>query len=103
VGGRPVALLGATAEADIAESERYLSYLWVAPSHRGRGLASELVLDMLARMRAADVSRAWLWVLSGNGAARRLYERLGFTSTGDRQPLEKDPSRFEERMTLSLR
>jgi ribosomal protein S18 acetylase RimI-like enzyme len=100
--GRPVALLGATPEADISESERYLSYLWVAPSDRRRGVARELVLAMLARLRAAGVRRAWLWVLGENAAARLLYERLGFVSTGERQPLVKDPSRFEERMTLSL-
>jgi ribosomal protein S18 acetylase RimI-like enzyme len=103
VGGHPVALLGATPEADIAASERYLSYLWVAPSHRRHGVARELVLEMLARLRATGVRRAWLWVLSGNRAAWQLYERLGFASTGDRQPLDKDPSRYEERMTLSLR
>lgn len=100
---RPVGLLGATPESDIAASDRYLSYLWVAPSHRGRGVAQELVREMLARLRAAEVERAWLWVLGENDSARRLYEELGFVSTGERQPLKKDPSRFEERMTLSLR
>lgn len=102
VDAQPVAMLGATAETDIADSERYLSYLWVAPTHRRHGLAAGLVRAMLGRLRAAGVVRAWLWVLGENDAARQLYEKLGFLSTGERQPLEKDPSRFEERMSLSL-
>jgi ribosomal protein S18 acetylase RimI-like enzyme len=100
--GRSVAMLGATPESDIAASERYLSYLWVAPDHRRRGLGKQLVADMLDRLRAAGVPRAWLWVLGGNLAARRLYEGLGFVSTGERQPLKNDPMRYEERMTLAL-
>lgn len=103
VHGDPVALLGATPEPDVAGSERYLSYLWVAPGHRHRGIAERLVVAMLDRLRAAGVGRAWLWVLDGNDPARRLYERLGFVSTGERQPLKDDPVRSEERMTLSLR
>jgi ribosomal protein S18 acetylase RimI-like enzyme len=57
---------------------------------------------MLDRLRAAGMVRAWLWVLGGNAPARRLYEALGFVSTGERQPLKKDPARYEERMTLPL-
>ena len=101
-GGRPVAMLGATPESDIDASERYLSYLWVAPDHRRRGVGTQLVADMLDSLRAAGVPRAWLWVLGGNLRARRLYEGLGFVSTGERQPLKNDPTRYEERMTLVL-
>jgi ribosomal protein S18 acetylase RimI-like enzyme len=95
-------MLGATPESDISASERYLSYLWVVRDHRRRGLGKQLVTDMLDRLRAAGVPRAWLWVLGENAAARRLYEGLGFASTGERQPLKKDPMRYEERMTLAL-
>jgi ribosomal protein S18 acetylase RimI-like enzyme len=66
-------------------------------------VAQELVREMLARLRAGGVERVWLWVLGENDTARKLYEQLGFVSTGERQPLKKDPSRFEERMTLPLR
>lgn len=103
VGDRPVGLLGATSEWDIAKSDRYLSYLWVAPDHRRRGIGERLVRAMLARLRDSGVPRAWLWVLDGNDPARRLYERLGFVSTGERQPLKADPARCEERMSLALR
>lgn len=100
--GRPSALLGAAAEADIGKNEMYLSYLWVTPERRRSGIATGMVTTMLDRLRESGVERAWLWVLDGNDPARRLYENIGFTSTGERQPLPQDPSRCEERMTLEL-
>lgn len=100
--GDAIALLGATSESDIAATERYLSYLWVAPDHRRRGVGRELVLYMLDRLRFLGVDRVWLWVLDGNESARRLYVVLGFVSTHERQPLRNDPSRCEERMSLAL-
>jgi RimJ/RimL family protein N-acetyltransferase len=100
--GDAIALLGATSESDIATTDRYLSYLWVAPGYRRRGVATELVLSMLDRLREMRVVRVWLWVLDGNEAARRLYEVLGFVSTHERQPLNDDPPRCEERMSLPL-
>lgn len=102
-GTETVALLGATPESDVAESDRYLSFLWVAADQRDRGIAQNLVRTMLSRLRDQGVARAWLWVLGENAAARNLYERLGFVGTGERQPLKKDPARYEERMTLPLR
>lgn len=39
---------------------------------------------VLERMRSAGVTRAWLSVFTGNERARRFYERLGWTPTGER-------------------
>jgi ribosomal protein S18 acetylase RimI-like enzyme len=100
--GRPVALIGATPEPDVSPRDRYLSHLWVAPHARRTGIATRLVTDMLRRLEAAHVGRAWLWVLDGNDAARSLYLRLGFSPAGDRQPLSYDSSRFEERLTREI-
>lgn len=97
--GRATALLGATPEPDVSPHDRYLSRLWVAPHARRTGIATQLVTDMLRRLEAAGVRRAWLWVLEGNNSARSLYLRLGFSPVGDRQPLTHDSSRFEERLT----
>jgi ribosomal protein S18 acetylase RimI-like enzyme len=99
---QPQALLGATWGADIPVDDRYLSYLWVAPPARGRGLGRTLVTRMLAHLREWEVPRVWLWVLDGNDTAHQLYRKVGFESTGLRKPLSRDPSRIEERLLLEL-
>jgi ribosomal protein S18 acetylase RimI-like enzyme len=43
-----------------------------------------------------------LTVVDGNDHARRLYERLGFTPTGHREPRPRDPGTWRERLRLSL-
>jgi len=78
--------------------------MWVAPSHRGSGVAAMLVdavLDWARDEAAAEV--VGLWVTRGNTAAQRLYERLGFVETGDVQPLPSDPCKDEVRMVFGLR
>jgi mycothiol synthase len=54
------------------------------PAARGRGLAGALILESLRRMRADGETEAWLNVNVDNPSARRVYERLGFTSMGTR-------------------
>jgi ribosomal protein S18 acetylase RimI-like enzyme len=41
-------------------------------------------------------------VTESNASARRLYERCGFSATGERQPLPSDPSLAEIRMRRDL-
>ena len=43
-----------------------------------------------------------LWVTETNAHARALYERCGFTLTGERQPLPSDPSIGEVAMCRTL-
>ena len=100
--GAAQALLGATRGADIPFADRYLSYLWVAPPARGRGLGTKLVTEMLTHLREREVAGVWLWVMDGNDAANQLYRKIGFESTGLRKPLPHDPSRIEERLLLKL-
>lgn len=78
--------------------------MWVAPSHRGTGVAAalvEAVLDWARDDAAAEI--VGLWVTRGNDRAQRFYERLGFVETGDVQPLPSDPCRDEVRMVFGLR
>jgi ribosomal protein S18 acetylase RimI-like enzyme len=44
----------------------------------------------------------YLCVTESNASARELYERYGFTPTGERQPLPSDPSLPEMRMRRLL-
>ncbi|MHB1053110.1 MAG: GNAT family N-acetyltransferase [Thiobacillus sp.] len=51
----------------------------VAPSHRGRGIATQMFeqVEFLARERGA--CKLTLEMLQGNTSARNVYQRLGFT------------------------
>jgi ribosomal protein S18 acetylase RimI-like enzyme len=96
---RAHAILGASPGDDVGPTDRYLSYLWVAPRARRNGVATRLVTEMLAHLRSDGVARTWLWVLEGNEPARSFYGKLGFKTTGVRKPLGHDPSRYEELLT----
>ncbi|MBI3432071.1 MAG: GNAT family N-acetyltransferase [Hydrogenophilales bacterium] len=50
----------------------------VLPSHRGRGIAARLFAEVEAIARERGACKLTLEVLSGNSAARGLYEKLGF-------------------------
>jgi ribosomal protein S18 acetylase RimI-like enzyme len=50
----------------------------VASSHRGRGIAARLFAEVEAIARERSACKLTLEVLSGNRAARTLYEKLGF-------------------------
>jgi GNAT superfamily N-acetyltransferase len=56
-----------------------LRHLAVRPDQWNAGLGREAFL----RAEAAGARR--LWVLEANGRARRLYESMGWTPTGDTQ------------------
>jgi ribosomal protein S18 acetylase RimI-like enzyme len=76
--------------------------MWVRPAGRGLGVGEALVATVAAWARAQAAARLDLWVTDTNGPARRLYERCGFTPTGERRPLPSDPSLFEIQMTRPL-
>jgi ribosomal protein S18 acetylase RimI-like enzyme len=50
----------------------------VLESHRGRGIAAQLFAETEAIARERGACKLTLEVLSGNRAARGLYEKLGF-------------------------
>ncbi|HET7247045.1 MAG TPA: GNAT family N-acetyltransferase [Streptosporangiaceae bacterium] len=100
--GRYVGLVGVTRLPETSSRECYLEYLWVAPRVRRRGVASTLLRAVLDRLYRSDVHTVWLYILDGNEPARRLYQRFGFQSTNDVQPLPDDPTRSEELLRLNL-
>ncbi len=100
--GQAVGLLGATHEVDTPSRERYLEYMWVSPEFRRTGVASTLIRTVLSQLLSSGIITVWLWILDSNEAAQQLYERSGFVSTNEKQPLPNDSSRSEERMRISL-
>jgi RimJ/RimL family protein N-acetyltransferase len=58
----------------------------VAPDHRGRGLATEILRAMLVEMaHTATVGELRATVHTANTASLRAFERVGFRTTGDRE------------------
>jgi GNAT superfamily N-acetyltransferase len=93
-----VGLAGAYVEDGVAD----LISMWVRPDARGRGAGEALVGAAAGWARARGHDTLYLWVAEDNAAARRLYERCGFTPTGDRQPLPSNPAVPEIRLRLPL-
>jgi ribosomal protein S18 acetylase RimI-like enzyme len=94
----PAGLAGVYVEDGAAD----LVSMWVRPAARGRGVGEALVAAAVSWARAHHLDTLFLWVTEGNTPARRLYERCGFTPTGERQPLPSDPALPEIRMSRAL-
>jgi ribosomal protein S18 acetylase RimI-like enzyme len=60
-----------------------LYQLYVARESRGLGIATLLIEDAEARLRAAGVDVAWLACAIGNERAARFYERSGWLRVGN--------------------
>jgi GNAT superfamily N-acetyltransferase len=93
-----VALLPEQGRAD----ERSLVSMWVDPQARGGGTSAGLLTAALDLAGQDGAELVGLWVADGNTRARRFYERVGFCSTGERQPLPSAPEVGEERLSLRL-
>jgi ribosomal protein S18 acetylase RimI-like enzyme len=80
---------------------RNVESIWVAPTHRRRGVCRALlhaVADLEGQMGVTDLL---LWVLEDNLDAQRAYDALGFEPTGERQYLPAF-RRFERRMSSGI-
>jgi GNAT superfamily N-acetyltransferase len=56
----------------------FLEVVYVRPEARGKGLAAELVHEVVSRLREAGAEMLELEVLASNGEARAIYDRWGF-------------------------
>lgn len=83
--------------------DRHVVGLWVAPESRRHGVGWALLDAVRHAASAEDARTASLWVVDDNHAAIDLYVRAGYTRTGERQALPRDPDRTEERYALALR
>jgi ribosomal-protein-alanine N-acetyltransferase len=78
--------------------------LAVRPERRRLGIGRALVMAALEHALAAGAARAFLEVGKTNGAARALYESLGFSCVGERRGYYGERSeRPEDALTLMAR
>ena len=80
VDGAPAGIVQAGQRADRFQGFQIgvLQWIYVAPQHRGQGLADELMRRALAWMDAQNVSGREVFVTALNPAAVALYRRHGF-------------------------
>jgi ribosomal protein S18 acetylase RimI-like enzyme len=76
--------------------------MWVRPSARGLRVGEALVEAAAAWAKERDFGSLSLWVTAGNAPAQRLYERCGFSPSGQSQPLPSDPTLAEIQMSRTL-
>jgi ribosomal protein S18 acetylase RimI-like enzyme len=82
-------------------SARHVESIWVAPTHRRRGVLRDLLRALAELERQIGVTDLLLWVLEDNHVAQRAYDALGFKPTGERQFLST-VRKFELRLTCHI-
>lgn len=87
-----------------APGQGHVVSVYVAPSHRGSGLARQMLDEVAAWARGeAGLDRLHLYVHEHNPRAAAFYRRYGFTETGATMPYDLDPSTDEIEMAMPLR
>jgi GNAT superfamily N-acetyltransferase len=76
--------------------------MFVDASQRGRGVGAALVERVTEWARALAAPHLYLWATSTNRPAVSLYERCGFSATGEARPLAHTPSLREILMRRTL-
>jgi ribosomal protein S18 acetylase RimI-like enzyme len=76
--------------------------MWVAPTHRRRGVGQLLVNRITDWARSRNILALSLMVTSSNDPAIRFYHQLGFAKTGRTEPYPNDASLVEYEMIRSV-
>lgn len=79
-----------------------LMSMWVRPQARGDGVSEALIDAVIDWAGVQNASSVHLWVIETNKYARMLYERCGFSATGERQPLPSNTDLTEIGMIRPL-
>jgi ribosomal protein S18 acetylase RimI-like enzyme len=95
-GGRTVGLARLSQDG----MDAYIESVWTDPRYRRLGIASALVRRLIASKRPPGRGAVYVWVITPNAAAFRLYESLGFVPTKVTQHLG-NLDRVEEQLRFS--
>jgi len=77
--------------------------MYVRPAHRGKGVAADLVRAVIEWVKKdPGIEEIQLTVVNENQAARRLYERLGFTAYAEEKRALKIGSRYYDETHMFL-
>jgi GNAT superfamily N-acetyltransferase len=91
------------AKADPADPALVNIYqMWVAPESRRIGVAAALMGEAITWARGRNARLVELGVTCGDGAAARLYRRLGFRDTGAPEPLRAGTPLLAQTMRLVI-
>lgn len=80
--------------------EGQITNVCVAPDHRGKNVATEMLQELLAKAQELDVEATTLEVRVSNEPAIKLYEKLGFEDAGIRKGFYSHPK--EDAMIMWL-
>jgi GNAT superfamily N-acetyltransferase len=76
--------------------------MWVAPSHRRRGLGRRLLAEIVGWARDSGARRVLLDATRGNTPAEHLDMSAGFEPTGGPEPLRPGTDLMSQEMCLTL-
>ena len=88
----PAGLAGVYVEDGVAD----LVSMWVRPGSRGQKVGEALIEAAVSWAKSRDFGALCLWVTDMNDAARRLYERCGFTATGELAAAALQPRAYRD-------
>jgi GNAT superfamily N-acetyltransferase len=88
-------VVGSVGVERLPDGQAELHRLYLDATLRGRGVGRALVETVLDWCRHAGIRRLTLWSDTRFDRAHRLYERMGFTQTGERE-LVDDPNETRE-------
>lgn len=88
--------------ANIIIDEGHILTLAVHPEHRGLGIASRMIQEVLEVMRFDNCRSVFLEVRISNEEARKMYEKFGFGLLGTRKNYYISPVEDATVMVLRL-
>ena len=97
-----VAEVDGTPAGVVSVGGEFLSQLYVLPQHQGTGVGSALHDHALERLKARGVSRAKLWCLEENRAARAYYEHRGWELTDETRVVPFPPNPIDVQYAKDL-